>query len=122
MSNAIKPKHETMTTSSKELQQAVISIEEEASNLLFSVVQVTKSLKSRTALTTSHVNVNQDISKLTVESCGDLQTSWTNFLNHIANLRQHFHIIIKLAQKTALLKQQVMKLEAHVNKKYQTVP
>lgn len=100
------------------LQSRVDTIEHDAARLISILQQVSESLSTRTSAAASmaagHVIVSEELSSLAKGSTEQLQAAWHKFLSQISQLRQYFDVISTLADKTAQVRQQVIRLEQQV--------
>lgn len=100
------------------LQSRVDTIEHDAARLISILQQVSESLSTRTSAAASmaagHVIVSEELSSLAKGSTEQLQATWHKFLSQISQLRQYFDVISTLADKTAQVRQQVIRLEQQV--------
>lgn len=100
------------------IQAKVADIQQEAVHLMGVLQQVSESLSKRTSqatqLTVDHTAMTDNLVQVLTSLTSELQNKSQVFLNDVNGLRRDFDVIKSLAEKTALLRQQVVKLEARV--------
>lgn len=91
---------------------------DDATRLIQVLEQVTRSLSDRTGasahLAVAHASATDGMSRLAANATTALLDQSQAFLRDVEQLRAHFDVIKTLAEKTALVRMQVLRLEAHV--------
>lgn len=108
----------TALTTVESLRQSANMIDDHVQRLIIMLRMVNQSLTGRTSqaaiMTNSHVATTRQLSHVATIATSQLDQLSRTFLQNIAQLRQHFRTIKALAQATAQVRAQVLRLEAQV--------
>lgn len=109
---------ENNATEKQMMQKQITALQEQAVHLMKVLQQVSKSLSLRTdhaaKLTLDHTSITESLAQVLLRSTNDLKNTSDLFTNDVNTLRSHFAVVKALAERTAHVRLQVIKLESQV--------